>query len=315
MGFLYTTHSPRNPLLQSLVARGEVVRTVALGDPLPDLTDCLAFYGNLFDEIKHWRQLIDLKHQLKCQNVPYVFWNRDAPWDVGMKRHNRIAMRLIRPVDIYLTHSMQGAQDFGGIAHYFPNAAQPVYYQGTDLVALRDESSYQFDVSFFGSFGNRKDRNARERWQFLVALEEGLRRRIPGVRFKTIDTSETTLALAEQLSFIRSSKINLSVGAMCDLPGNPSWGLPERVFGIPAAGGYLLTERRQNLDLTFRNPPASFSCVDDCVSKIEDALSDFSVMRRCAEALHAEVLAGHTYLQRAQYFLEMLRSFQNIHSV
>lgn len=314
-GFILTTHDDHNPLVAALREANIEVRRMAWRQPLPDLTACLGFYGNLFDEIKDWFGLAKLKKLLRQHRVPYVFWNRDAPWNTGMKLKNRLAMQWLKPVDIYLAHSMQTQDWFGGEAHYFPNAAQPDYYRDTDLAVLRDESSYQYDVSFFGSFANAKDRNAREREKFLAALEGNLREVLPNVRFKAIDTSRQPFSLAEQLAFIRASKINISVGAMCDLPNNPSWGLPERVYGIPAAGGFLLTDRRATLMETFTAPPVSFEGLDGCVLRVVEALGNFAELRQRAELVHSEIMLRHTYGHRAEKFLNVLGDFRKYRNI
>lgn len=287
---IITTHADHNPLIVALREEGVDVRRFEWGQLLPDLAGCFAFYGNLFGEIKDWLGLVRLKRQLRQYKVPYVFWNRDAPWNTGMKRVNRLAMQWLKPVDIYLTHSMQNCDWFGGEAHYFPNAAQPAYFHNTDLIALRNEASYQYDVSFYGSFGNAKDSNARARQEFLAVLEQRLRQDCSSVRFKAIDTTKQGLSIDEQLAFIRHSKINLNYGAMCDLPGELSWGLPERVFGIPAAGGFLLTEQRQTLASTFKAPPLSFHNLDACVEQIKTLAPDFAGLRERAESVHQEVV-------------------------
>ena len=310
--FIYTTHASHNPLVQALVAQGIDVRHVSFGETLADLKECLGFYGDLFDEIKNWRKLVALKQQLSAHRVPYVFWNRDAPWNTGMKLKNRLAMQWLKPVDIYLTHSMQTHQWFGGEAHYFPNAAQPAYYADTNLHALRDESAYQYDVSFFGSISNIKDANARARQQFLDKLERLLKADLPEIRFKVIDTAQHPLPLNDQLTLIRTTKINLNYGAMCDLPGNPSWGLPERVFGIPAAGGYLLTDDRQSIAQTFPLGLCNtFDSPETATQKISDALKDFAALRAQAELLNHQVLASHSYSHRAQTFMALLQNYRS----
>ena len=312
---IITTHADHNPLIVALREEGVDVRHFEWGRPLPDLSGCLAFYGNLFDEIKDWFGLIKLKQQLRRQQIPYVFWNRDAPWNTGMKLQNRLAMQWLKPVDIYLTHSMQNWSWFGGEPHYFPNAAQPAYFRNTDLNALNDEASYAYDVSFYGSFGNGKDLSARARYEFLLSLEDRLKQDCSGIRFKAIDTTKDALSLDEQLTFIRRSKINLNYGAMCDLPGELSWGLPERVFGIPAAGGFLLTEQRQTLASTFHTPPLSFHNLDTCVQQIKTVIPDLPGLRARAEAVHRDVLQAHTYGQRAKQFLQIIANFHKAKTV
>lgn len=309
--FILTTHADSNPLVAALRQEGVVVERVNWPMQPGDLNGCLGFYGNLFDEIKDWSGLLKLRGRLRQAGVPYVFWNRDAPWNVGMKCYNRWALRLIKPVDIYLTHSLQDKNLFGGEAHYFPNAAQPAYYQGTDLQALRDESLYMYDVSYFGSFSNTKDRNARLRASFLRSLEVELSQRRLNIRFQTIDTAKHPMILEEQLRLIRTSKINLNVGAMCDLSNKQTWGLPERIFGIPAAGGLAISDPRKHLSETFpEDCIPTFDSVEGCATLIDQLLINWESLRSQAEKQHLAVMARHTYRHRAQFLLELLEQYR-----
>lgn len=309
--FVLTTHADCNPLVAALRQEGVVVERVNWPIQLGDLNGCLGFYGNLFDEIKDWSGLLKLRRTLRQAGVPYVFWNRDAPWNVGMKCYNRWVLRLIKPVDVYLTHSLQDATWFGDTAHYFPNAAQPDYYETTDLAALRDESRYQCDVSFFGSIGKGTDSNAAYRREFLGALRSELTHTLPQIRMHIVDTAYQTLTVQSQIDLIRTSKINLNVGAMCDLPGNPSWGLPERVFGIPAAGGLVVSDARQHLTDSFtRDIVPTFDSPQHCATLIERLLGDWGMQRNLAEKQHHEVMARHRYQHRARTLVDYLQHYR-----
>lgn len=309
---ILTTHAERNPLIVALRAAGAEVVRLSRQDAVQALPTggFAALYGNFFDEIKYLPAFVGLKRALLRRGIPYVFWNRDAPWNVGMKLPRRLLAQWWKPVDLYLSHSMQEAGWFSRNCHFFPNAAQSAYYAGTRLEDLRDEAAYQQDVAFCGALGNLRRRACRERVAFLAAVETRVRRALPGVRFRVVDTVSQPMGLDEQLALIRTSKINLNYGAMCDLPGNPSWGLPERVFGIPAAGGYLLTDYRRSIDMTFHHAGCdSFVDADDCATKIISGLSAFARLRERAEALHREVLAAHTYEVRARQLLALLAAY------
>ena len=307
-GFILTTHDDHNPLLQALRADDVDVRSTNWQTLTQNnLEGCQAFYGNLFDEIKRWPLFIAKRRLLRQAGVPYVFWNRDAPWNVGIKGRNYWFLKQLKPVDIYLAHSLQGVEDFGGASFDFPNAAQPVYYESTRLDALNDESAYQYDVSFYGSAALGKDRNSRERATFLAALQDRLRAANPGIRFKLINTADQPMSIADQLALIRTSKINLNLGAMCDLPDNPSWGLPERVFGIPAAGGFLMTEYRKNLRNIFpENTYSQFQSLDEASKNIKKVLSNFAELRQKAAELNLHILRHHTYKVRARFLMQLL---------
>lgn len=309
---ILTTHTERNPLIGALRAEGVDAVSVRRQDAVRALQagEFSAFYGNFFDEIKYLPTLFALKRVLIQRGIPYVFWNRDAPWNVGMKLHNRLLAQWWKPIDIYLSHSMQEAGWFSRSCHFFPNAAQSAYYTSTRIEDLRSEASYQQDVAFFGALGNLRRRGCRERVAFLAAVEAKVRHVLPQVRFRVVDTIAHPMGLAEQLALIRTSKVNLNFGAMCDLPGNPSWGLPERVFGIPAAGGYLLTDYRRSIDMAFPNATSdSFIDAEDCASKIVHGLSSFPWLRERAEALHREVMAAHTYAERVKRLLSLIEAY------
>lgn len=310
-GFILTTHEDHNPLVEALRKEGVDVHRIDLKQPLPPLNGCLGFYGNLFDEIKNWPAIYRLKQQLNQSHVPYVFWNRDAPWHVGMKWYNRWFLKLIKPVDIYLAHSLQDQSWFGGVAYFFPNAAQPAYYQNTDLEALRDEAAYQNDVSFFGSIANGKTCNAKRRAAFLNSLRTELQQRIPGIRFSVLDSSIRSLTQDEQLHLIRTSKINLNVGAMCDLAHRDSWGLPERVFGVPAAGGLVITDARQHVSDSFaQNCLPEFVTPQDCANLVKRLLSDWPALRNLAENQYKQVIKCHTYQIRARELMQLLSDYR-----
>ena len=309
---LVTTHSSKNPLLVALESIGVEVQYIAWHEAceIDAWKGVDAFYGNFFDEVKKPLELFRLKHRLISAEVPYVFWNRDAPWNTGMTLKSRVAMQWIKPVDVYLAHSMQNFELFCGEAYYFPNAAQPEYYESANMHSLRDESSYIYDVSFFGSIGSARDANAKARRAFLAEIETRLRRKLPMVRFKVIDTSGQPMQISDQLALIRDTKINLNIGSMCDLPRDPSWGLPERVFGVPAAGGLLITDSRRSLEETFCDSICpSFAHIDECEALILNMLGDFPKQRMVAESVHREVLKRHTYKNRAQKFVEIVTGY------
>lgn len=309
--FILTTYTDRNPLLNGLRQEGVTVKQGNLPLRADDLTGCIGFYGNVFDELKDWPTLLRTRALLRKAAVPYVFWNRDAPWHVGMKWFNRWALKLIKPVDIYLAHSLQDHTWFGGASHYFPNAAQLSYYQNTDLQALRNEATYQHDVSFFGSIAKGKACNVKRRAVFLEALQLALRQRLPHIRCSIVDASIQALTQEEQLQLIRTSKINLNVGAMCDLESKDSWGLPERVFGVPAAGGLVITDARQHVADTFpQNCLPEFDTPQACAALIEQLLSDWAALRNLAEQQHQQVVEYHTYQSRARHLLNLLAGYR-----
>jgi spore maturation protein CgeB len=173
---------------------------------------------------------------------------------------------------------------------------------------LRDTSGYRFDVSFVGTL-NPRFKQVRARVEFLTELGRRLERE--GVIYRFFDTSlGSNLAIADQVGIIQGSRINLNVGAVCDDPV-PSWGMPERCFGVAACGGFLLCDERKHATETFpANAWADFKDVDDCLSKIKFFLGRFDLARDKAEILHRDVMKNHTYAVRAQQLLGVVSAWR-----
>lgn len=306
---LLTSHNKNNPLLVALQDQNIQIEYISgLNAKLSSTKNYIGYYGNIFSEIKSPLRLSLFLKQLRRKQIPYIFWNRDAPWNVGMKRHRQFFLENIKPIDIYLTHSLQDSHIFSNKPHYFPNAAKLIYYKDTDLPALREESQYKYDISFIGSVGNKKRRACRERLSLFSAIKEKVLQKDSTLNILLVDTVNRKLDIAEQLTLIRNTKVNLNFGAMCDLPKNPSWGLPERVFGIPAVGGFLLTDYRKSIQQTFsQNSCDTFIDVEDCTNKIIYYTSHFQQLRNRAEKLHKQIIEQHTYMHRAEHLLQLLK--------
>jgi spore maturation protein CgeB len=119
------------------------------------------------------------------------------------------------------------------------------------------------------------------------------------------------LSVNEQVALIQASKINLNYGASCEFGASTPSGLPERCFGIPAAGGFLLCDRRSHATDHFVPGKnwAEFDGLDDCVVQIDYWLRNFLLSRDIAEASYRHVTTHHTYRQRAETLLESLREW------
>lgn len=211
-------------------------------------------------------------------------------------------MEWLRPLDIYATHSLQSAERFGH-ALYLPNAAWTSVYslRGRSLESFRNPLSYDYEVSFLGNIDAKRYPEHRERLRFLVELRFRLAEK--GVHLELFDS--TQMPLSRQVEVIQSSKINLNYGAAADCAGERSWGLPERCYGIPACGGFMLSDYREHAaqDFVRDREWVDFSDIQDCIDKIHRFLSDFDKLRDVAEAAHRRVMSQHTYLHRARTLL------------
>lgn len=309
---IVTLHTRGNPLLDALEAEGCTVVQVPAGQAFDAalFDDCRCYFGDVFHNVKAPLQFVRLKKELNRRGIPVVSWNRDAPWHCAIKPWRKVLIRPLRLVDLYLTHSLQDAAAFHAAPIYFANAAQVQCYHLGDktLADLRDPRQYRVDVSFFGAL-NPGFKQVRERVAFLHALAVRLDALQISHDFRDPYVYEPRMNLADQIALVQASRINLNVGAVCDTPV-PSWGLPERCFGVPACGGFLLSDRRQHAVDTF--PPGTwseFASLDECVAKIQTHLHSFEQTRNLAEKLHRDVMHNHTYRNRAQQFLRHVNEY------
>ena len=260
----------------------------------------LGAYTWFYEGLRHPLTIWGMRRFLCRQGIPLFVWNQDAPHYL-----NRAGWRLdwldrARLYDIYATHSLVDARrSFADSTLYLPNAADTTRYHlhGATLESLRDPNRYEHDVSFFGAMDGARYKEMRARQEFFAALGERLTAR--GIRF--LFREAAGMSVEEQVALIQTSRINLNFGASCDFGAAVASGLPERCYGIPASGGFLLCDRRTHArdDFTPNDNWAEFDGLDDCVVQIEYWLANFEAARDLAERCHAHVMARHTYAQRA----------------
>lgn len=269
----------------------------------PGYAGCIADFAEIVRQ--PWRAH-KLQQKLAQTGGQLIAVDRDAPWHKGLRRRRLWWCSLLKPADIYATHSMQSAGRFASQDVYLPNAAWLSQYNlgAVTLDQLRDPACYRYDVSFLGNLDAARFKEHRRRVAFLHQLEDELRRRNISYLFR--DTA--TVPTSEQVDIIQHSRINLNYGAAADHGKQLSWGLPERCYGIPACGGFLLSDARKHAttDFAMGTEWVEFTDITDCVNKIEYFRSNLAAARNIAEAAHAKILATHTYAHRAQQLIELL---------
>ena len=298
-------------LRQELRARGLLLREsrswqeADLREPDRLLGAYTWFYEGLRNPLTIW----GMRNWTRLRGIPLFTWNQDAPHYL-----NRASWRLdlldhFRLYDIYASHSLVDSRRFADTVLYLPNAADTARYKpsGFSLEELRDNSTYQYDVSFFGAMDGDRYKELQVRQEFFAALGDRLRQR--GIRY--LFRESAGMSIAEQLELIHGSRINLNFGAACDHGSPIASGLPERCYGIPAAGGFLLCDRRTHArdDFTLNENWAEFDGLEDCVEKICFWLDNFGQARALAERCHHHVLSQHTFKNRAAKLLDTLLSW------
>lgn len=253
------------------------------------------FYEGIRSPYRIWR----LSHRLRRLGIPLLAWNQDAPHYL-----NRAAWRMdwydwMRLLDVYASHSLADRRRFAASHLYLPNAADTRTYGlgNRTLAELRDPGRYRYDVSFVGAMNGDRYKEMKERQAFFAALGERLDRLGISYLFR----EAAGMSVAEQIETIQTTRINLNFGASCDYGSPVASGLPERCYGIPACGGFLLCDRRTHAqdDFTPGVNWAEFDGLEDCVGKISHWLAHFGDARDLAERCRAHVMAHHTYAQRA----------------
>lgn len=262
--------------------------------------------ADFVDCARRLRRTLSLRRRLAAVQVPFVALNRDAPFNRGVHPARLAAMAWLKPFDIYASHSMQAADRYARRTLYCPNAAREAQFHATEeqLWTMRDSAAYRWDVSFFGNLDARRYREHARRVEFLGALDA----KLGALGINTLFRDSAGMTESEQVDIIGASRINLSTVAACDAGAEPSWGLPERCYGVPASGGFLLSDRRRHAAGDFADDErAEYGDLDDCVAKIRHYLADFAAMRAIAERAQARAARDHGYRNRAQRLLDCAR--------
>lgn len=265
-----------------------------------DLDGVDACIINLYEGIAHPFRTWRLKAKLKARNIPLIGIDRDAPWYKGVRARRLWLFRALGLLDIYASHSLQNAGKFAKTVLYLPNAAWTSQYNlhGATLEAMRQPDWYRYDVSFVGNLDAVRYREHSKRAAFFSELAE----RLTALGITPFFRHSENMSTAEQVEIIQRSQISLNYGAACDDGPERSWGLPERCYGVPACGGFLLSDERRHAEKDFLPGKewVSFDDMEDCVAKIQYYLAHFEDARAIAEAAYHRVMHDHTYARRAE---------------
>lgn len=249
--------------------------------------------------LKEEAKFLNLSHKLKKAGIPRATWCLDMP-NIGARRWKLSLLLKANLIDIFATHSLQELPGSSAAILYLPNAAWLSRYnmRGLTMDDLRDTDIYTTDVSFIGNIDSAKHPEHRHRTDFLNALGELLKKNRINYRFE----DGRFLDFDAQIELIQKSKININFGCAADRDGERSWGLPERCYGIPACGGFLLSDERLHGrdDFVEGDEIVMFNSLDECMQKIIYYIKADTERRRIAENAHKRVLNEHTYKHRAE---------------
>jgi spore maturation protein CgeB len=291
------------PLREAFEAIGCRVLDNAWQPDPGQLANTAACFLNLYEAVRAPLRAYALKQRLKKAGVPLVCLDRDAPWHMGIRRRRLRFFAWLGVPDIYATHTLQPTWQFAPAKLYNANAVwvRNFNLHGRTLEEMRNPAFFRHDVSFVGNMDGVRYKEHADRQRFFAALEE----RLQPLGLRILFRHSSGMTEADQIEVIQRSVINLNYRSSCDHGGALSWGLPERCYGVPARGGFMLSDHRQHAadDFDLQTEWAEFADMDDCVGKIRHYLDHFPLTRHIAEAAHARVMRDHTYESRAAALL------------
>jgi len=272
---------------------------------------------NVYHGVRSPWSAIKLKHYLKRAGVPLIGIDRDGPWHMG--RHVR-QLRLfawLKILDIYAPHTMQPTYNFARVKIYNPNAVWTRHFNlhGKTLKEMRSPDFFHWDVSFVGNMDGNRYKEHAKRQSFFENLEP----RLKSMGLRVLFCNSEGMSEKEQIEVIQRSVININYRSSCDHRSRSgvemSWGLPERCYGVPARGGFILSDERHHMSDDFLPGEfASFKDMEDCVSKISYYIKHFSESRQIAESAHHRVMNNHTYEKRAEKIIEAANKWTHLKS-
>ncbi len=306
-----------SPLKTALASRGLIDLHENWTPTKKYLKNVCACFIDFYDVMRYPLKVYRLKKRLNNHNIPLVGWNRDAPHYLNKKTWRLDLFNRIQLLDIYATHTLiDTSRTFADTVLYLPNAADIERYnlhgdEKTIFTRLRNPANYTYDVSFFGGMDGNRYKEDLDREIFFSALSKELDKK--NIRYNFIETGANRISVADQIDIIQSSIINLNYGARCEYGAPIASGLPERCFGIPASGGFLLCDNRTHTKDTFAvgEHMDEFNNLSECVSKIEYYIKHIDQTRDIAENCYHHILNNHTYSNRAKTLHKAILLWQN----
>jgi spore maturation protein CgeB len=263
--------------------------------------------------LKEELRFIKLSYQLKRAGIPTATWCLDLP-NIGASPWKLPIILKTGLIDVFATHSIQGLDKMRGMKSvllYLPNAAwlSRLNLKGVSLEDLRSPDFYTVDVSFIGNIDAIKHPEHSRRAAFLNDLTGKLVGRRLTYRF----VDGRRMSFDDHIECFQKSRINLNFGCAADRYAVMSWGFPERCYGIPACGGFLLTEERVHAkdDFIVGDEIVMFEDIDDCIRKISYYIGLHDERRRIAENAHKRVIREHTYVHRAEKLMAAIKEIHN----
>jgi spore maturation protein CgeB len=255
----------------------------------PDVMFCVLMHYEI------WSETLDL---IRTQSPTLVInWGTDDSW-----KFVQASRFFAEHVDLHVT--TDGAAAEAALSQGLHNVFLSQW--ATSAIATEEpcpSSACHYDVSFVGSmYGYRAE--------WIDAL------RASGVAVSCFGhgTENGVVGAAEIPVIYRTSRISLNFSGAGKNPGKlgelDERQLKARVFEVPGAGGFLLTEMAPGLERFFLigQEVATFESPRDLVEKVHFYLARPGERDAIARAGHMRTISEHTYPQRFREILEKLGS-------
>jgi len=311
--FILATTEIYRPLLTALHRQGITIQNINLQNYKDvEVNEILGCIVDFYMCLRYPVPYLKLRRYMNRAGIPILAWNRDAPHYLNKSAWRLNLLSVIPLIDIYATHTLIDFRQFAGVHIYLPNAADTDSYRVINpskvFARMSDPTTYQYDVSFFGGMNGSRYKEDQARQDFFHLLGQ----RLDALGLKSRFVEAQGMKVSEQIELIQSSRINLNYGARCEFGATVASGLPERCYGIPACGGFLLSDKRTHseTDFTLGFDWAEFVDIDNCIQQIQYWLKNFKAARTIAENAYKTVLARHTYKHRAEELMRELHIWQ-----
>lgn len=255
----------------------------------PDLILCALMTYEL------WTETLDLVRD--HSDAVIINWGTDDSW-----KYEQFSRFIGRHVDCYATTSRDAYRKAGvdGLNNFVLSQWAA---NSRDLTKPKSARSCRFPVTFIGSaYGNRR------RW--IEALGKcGIQVSCFGYGWPggAIDSTAIPRIMHDSVISLNFGDSGLQFKGLVPYRSRQ---IKARVFEVPGAGGFLLTEPADNLEQYYRfgEEVDVFSDVHELADKIRFYLERPSERDRVAEAGHWRTVREHTYESRFEtLFLDALR--------
>ncbi|HKV98954.1 MAG TPA: glycosyltransferase [Vicinamibacterales bacterium] len=234
--------------------------------------------------------------------------------DVSFRVHGPYVPRALPAYDWIFTTKSFGPKDLreqlgatraSVILHAFDSDVHRI----VDLTPA-DLAPYACDLSFIGTWSPKKEQVLTE----IRGRRPALALRIWGAQWAPVARRNkvlrdvivgSTVQGEDYVRAIRASAINLAILSEARTGASSGDHITSRTFHIPAAGGFMLHERTDELLRVFDEPDevVAYANVDELVARIDQALGDEPMRRRVTARAHDVVHAAHSWDHRIRELL------------